>query len=101
MTIIRQEPSTVRQPNVKLAMPRIVAFFACSVVCVAASLPAQADETAGVIERVDVGSRTVLLNDGTRYLLPTGLDSSTVHAGMVVHLIVARETSGAIDQIQS
>lgn len=70
-------------------MPRIVAFFACSVVCVASSLPAHAEERAGVVEQIDAESGTVMLADGTRYLLPQTLDSATVHRGMEVHLLIA------------
>lgn len=71
-------------------MPRIVAFFACSVVCVASTLPTHAEERAGVVETIDAENGIVMLSDGTRYLLPHSLDSTSVHQGMQVHLLITR-----------
>lgn len=74
-------------------MPRIVAFFTCSVVCVAASLPVHAEEKGGIVEQVDREAGIVVLSDGSRYLLPQTLDRTVVEPGMEVHLLVANEAS--------
>ena len=66
---------------------RIVAFFACSVLSVSMSISAQAEETGGVVDKVDHEGEVLKLSDGQVYLLPKELGVEAIRPGMEVHII--------------
>ncbi|ALN72977.1 MULTISPECIES: DUF1344 domain-containing protein [unclassified Aureimonas] len=66
---------------------RIVAFFACSVLSVSMTISAQAEETGGVVEKVDREREVLKLSDGQIYLMPKDLPIEAVQPGMEVHII--------------
>ena len=71
---------------------RIIAFFACSVISVGLNIPAQAEETTGVVGNVNEDDAKLELTDGSVYLLPKILEASTILPGMEVHLIYEMTT---------
>ena len=79
-----EEPLSMKE----IAMNRrIIAFFACSVISVGLTIPAQAEEATGVVGRVNEDDAALELTDGSVYLLPEILEVSTIRPGMEVHLI--------------
>jgi hypothetical protein len=66
---------------------RIVGLFGSSVLAISLCVPALAQETTGVVTAVDVGARTIALDDGTLYLAPDHIALGDVSPGMEVHLI--------------
>ncbi|MEF2070435.1 DUF1344 domain-containing protein [Consotaella aegiceratis] len=66
---------------------RIVAFFACSFLSVALTIPALAQETAGRVVEIDQANAMLRLEDGSIYLLPPEFDYAAVEPGMEVYVI--------------
>ncbi len=66
---------------------RVVAFFACSILSVSMSISAQAEETGGVVDKVDREKAALKLTDGSVYLLPEDVPAEAIRPGMQVHII--------------
>ncbi|KTQ97671.1 hypothetical protein NS226_03155 [Aureimonas ureilytica] len=66
---------------------RIVALFACSALSVSMNISAQAEESGGVVEKVDHERSALKLNDGTSYLLSHDIQVEAITPGMMVHII--------------
>lgn len=71
----------------------VVAVFACSFLSVSASLPAAADDAAGIVERFDPESGELWLRDGEAFALPANLAHADLRPGVAVHLLYEARTS--------
>lgn len=71
---------------------RILAFFACSFLTVALTIPALAEEVGGTIEEIDRERSQLKLSDGSIYILPDNFDFEQVSPGMDVVLLVEAAT---------
>ena len=71
----------------------VVAFFTCSVLVVAPTIPAHALEAEGTVEAVDTASRLLTLSDGSCFGLPQGFDLEGVGAGTLARLVYEPTTA--------
>lgn len=67
---------------------QIIAFFASSFLCVALSIPSQAEEKSGIVAAIDRDAALLTFSDGTTYVLPQGFDYDAVETGMEAHVIL-------------
>jgi len=67
---------------------KIIAFFASSVLSVALTIPAKAEEKTGIVAAIDPDASLLTFADGTTYVLPGAFNYAAVEPGMVAHVII-------------